>query len=218
MGNLILNEDNVVDIFSSGYSRIPVYEQNPKKTKSKAAIKGILSSKHLIVVNMNEDRPLSTMPLLIPPCVSPKMNLVELVNLFQTGRYGHFALVCARPQIGTEALKEGRAVPTAAGVMGVVTLEDVLEELLQEEIYDENDPMEKEAERIAIWVGRRWKRKRNPRVRSMASIVVTAQANQISESTSLLGTSENSHEGLKIEDSGLLGSIFQSFGFNKGAP
>lgn len=116
--NLILNEDNVVDIYSSGYSRIPVYEKNSLKSKSQAAIKGILNSKHLIVVNMNEDRPLSTMPLLIPPCVSPKMNLIELVNLFQTGRYGHFALVCARPQTGTEALKEGKAVPRAAGVMG----------------------------------------------------------------------------------------------------
>ncbi|OEU19879.1 DUF21-domain-containing protein, partial [Fragilariopsis cylindrus CCMP1102] len=83
--NLILNEDSVVDIYSSGYSRIPVYEQNRLTPKSQTAIKGILLTKHLIVVNMNEDRPLLTMPLLIPPCVSPKMNLVELVNLFQTG-------------------------------------------------------------------------------------------------------------------------------------
>jgi len=90
--SLILNEDNVVDIYSSGYSRIPVYEKNTQKPKSQAAIKGILNTKNLIVVNMNEDRPLSTMPLLTPPCVSPKMNLVQLVNLFQTGRYGHFAL------------------------------------------------------------------------------------------------------------------------------
>ena len=116
--NLILNEENVVDIYSSGYSRIPVYEQNPQKPKSQIAIKGVLNTKNLIVVNMNEDRPLSTMPLLTPPCVSPKMNLVDLVNLFQTGRYGHFALVCARPHIGTEALKEGKAIPAAAALMG----------------------------------------------------------------------------------------------------
>jgi hypothetical protein len=116
--DLILNEDNVVDIYSSGYSRIPVYEQNPLKPKSQTAIKGILNTKHLIVVNMNEDRPLVTMPLATPPCVSPKMNLVELVNLFQTGRFGHFAIVCARPLIGAEALKAGRAIPDAAGVMG----------------------------------------------------------------------------------------------------
>lgn len=115
---LILNEDTVVDIYSSGYSRIPVYEINTQKPKSQTAIKGILVSKNLIVVNMNDERPLSTMPLLIPPCVSPKMNLIELVNLFQTGRYGHFALVCARPYVGTKALNEGKAVPPAAGLMG----------------------------------------------------------------------------------------------------
>ena len=116
--NLVLNEENVVDIYSSGYSRIPVYTPNPDKPKSQTAIKGILNSKHLIVVNMNEDRPLSTMPLLIPPCVSPKMNLVDLVNLFQTGRCGHFAIVCARHQIATEALNEGKSIPVTAGVMG----------------------------------------------------------------------------------------------------
>ena len=65
--DLILNEDNVVDIYSSGYSRIPVYEQNALKPKSQIAIKGILNTKNLIVVNMNEDRPLSTMPLQTPP-------------------------------------------------------------------------------------------------------------------------------------------------------
>ena len=116
--NLILNEDSVVDIYSSGYSRIPVYEQNPLTPKSQTAIKGILLTKHLIVVNMNEDRPLLTMPLLIPPCVSPKMNLVELVNLFQTGKSGHFALVCARPSVGNTALRNGNAIPATAGVMG----------------------------------------------------------------------------------------------------
>ena len=116
--DLILNEANVVDIYSSGYSRIPVYERNPDKPKSQAAIKGILSAKNLIVVNMNEDRPLSTMPLQIPPCVSPTMNLVELVNLFQTGKHGHFALVCARPHIGDEALKKGEALPATAAFMG----------------------------------------------------------------------------------------------------
>merc|ERR1719343_581503 len=184
--NLILNEANVVDIYSSGYSRIPVYEQNPDKPKNRTAIKGVLNSKHLIVVNMNENRPLSTMPLHTPPCISPTMNLVDLVNLFQTGKYGHFAVVCARHQIATDALGEGRAIPEKAGVMGIVTLEDVLEELLQEEIFDENDQMEKEAERIALWVGRHWKRKKNRQSRSLTSAVEMAQEKLADESTSLL--------------------------------
>jgi len=225
--NLILNEENVVDIYSSGYSRIPVYEQDPIKPKSQTLIKGILITKHLIVVNMSEGRPLLTMPLLIPPCVSPKMNLVELVNLFQTGRSGHFALVCARPNIGNTSLKKGDAIPAAAGIMGIVTLEDVLEELLQEEIYDENDRMEKEAEKIAIWVGKKWKCLKEKREReaagvtvSMASAVVAAidpfltsnYNNATNESRSLLQTNNRKRQK---ENSGLLGSIFQSFGMNK---
>jgi metal transporter CNNM len=155
--DLILNEDNVVDIYSSGYSRIPVYERNPEKPRSPASIRGLLITKHLIVVNMNEERPLSTLPLFVPPCVSPKTNLIDLVNLFQTGKRGHFALVCARPKVGEEALKGGKPLPASAGLMGIITLEDALEELLQEQIYDENDRMEKEAQKIARWVCRKWK-------------------------------------------------------------
>lgn len=65
----------------------------------------------------------------------------------------------------------------------VVTLEDCLEELLQEEIFDENDQQEKEAaEKIALWAGRRWRRYAK-HVKSMASVVNEAT----NESTGLLG-------------------------------
>ena len=114
----------------------------------------------------------------------------------------------------------------------VVTLEDVLEELLQEEIYDENDQMEKEAERIALWVGRKWKRLQRKREmkalgieESMGSVVEAAvaiddaartQKNNVtnSESTSLLRTSENVRDTNR--DRGLIGSIFQSLGIYQG--
>lgn len=90
-------------------------------------------------------------------------------------------------------------------------MEDVLEELLQEEIFDENDQMEKEAERIALWVGRHWKRKKNPRYRSIGSIVVKAQEKSANESTSLLETREMSNED-ENRESGLLDTILERFG------
>jgi CBS domain containing-hemolysin-like protein len=64
-------------------------------------------------------------------------------------------------------------------------LEDVLEELLQEEIYDEKDQMEKEAEKIALWVGRRWRRKAGG-AKSMGTVVEELRE-RTSETTSLLG-------------------------------
>ena len=53
-----------------------------------------------------------------PMCVSPKLNLVDLLNHFQTGTVGHMALVCARPEVGRAALEQGRSLPENAGFMG----------------------------------------------------------------------------------------------------
>ena len=67
------------------------------------------------------------------------------------------ALVCARPDIANEALKRGQTLPPSAGLMGIITLEDVLEQLLQEQILDETDKLERGELRLARWVVARWK-------------------------------------------------------------
>lgn len=71
---------------------------------------------------------------------------------------GHMALVCARPHVGNKAFDLGQELPESAGLMGIITLEDVLESLLQEQIYDEMDRPEREATRLANMVSRQWKR------------------------------------------------------------
>jgi len=155
--NMLLTERNMVRIYSSGFTRIPVYEPG-KKT----AIVGVLMTKKLIVVDSREARPVSTLPLQIPRCVSPGTPLVVLVNMFQTGgrggKGGHLALVCARPAAAEEALATGQSVPETAGLMGIITLEDVLEMLLQEQIYDEMDKVERRNHRLALKTLRRWRR------------------------------------------------------------
>jgi len=135
----ILDEANVVKIFGSGFSRVPVYD------KIKTHIKGILMTRQLIMVKGN-DCPVSQLNLHIPQCVGPDTNLVELVNLFQGNtlaltahRGSHMALVCAKPEIGNAALDHDQVLPDEAGYIGIITLEDVLEALLQEQIYDEMD-------------------------------------------------------------------------------
>jgi metal transporter CNNM len=142
-----LNEEMIVHIYTSGYSRVPVYRgQDAKK------ICGILMTRQLILVKATDNKKVSDLPLLLSPrCIGPDMDLLELVNLFQTGggcaigrtrrSAGHMAIVCARPDMANAALQtEGDApIPKEAGLMGIITMEDVLEALLQEQIYDEMD-------------------------------------------------------------------------------
>jgi CBS domain containing-hemolysin-like protein len=136
--DMVLTEANLVKIYAAGFARVPVYlpGDNP------LAICGILMTRYLIVVNSASStevgRSVSTLPLRIPQCVPPDMALVDLLNLLQHGGRsasagGHLALVCARPHVAMAALaKPGGCVPDDAGLMGIVTLEDVLEMLLQE--------------------------------------------------------------------------------------
>ena len=161
--SMVLNEANVVQIYSRGYSRVPVYVSSTDGEDNNLAICGILITKQLIVVNTSDQRVVSTMPLLQPFCISPSTNLVDLINIFQAGgtdttKGGHTALLCAYPGEGNAALDKGEPIPASAGVMGVITLEDVLEELLQEEILDELDRNELESMRRAQWAASKWKR------------------------------------------------------------
>lgn len=141
--DMILNDENINRIYSSAYSRIPVYERREDDQADKTGIIGILMTRQLIMVKPSSDLTVASLRINVPFCVSPKMNLVELVNLFQTGtnggKGGHMALVCARPECGNEALDRGVPVPEEAIPIGIITLEDVLEALLQEHIYDEMD-------------------------------------------------------------------------------
>lgn len=157
--DFVLSERNQVQIYASGYTRVPVHAPGDDSS----AIVGILMTKQLIVIDAHSERTVSTVPLRRPLCVAPSVPLVDLLNMLQTGGSavaggGHLALVCARPAVGNEALAAGRPVPEEAEYMGIVTLEDVLEALLQEQIYDEMDKKEREYRRLAQMVCRQWKR------------------------------------------------------------
>jgi metal transporter CNNM len=140
-----LTEAMIVHIFASGYSRVPVYRgKDPKQ------ICGILMTRQLILVKASDQKKVSDLPLHSPRCIAPSMDLLELVNLFQTGgsgivrtrrSAGHMTIVCQHPDMANEALQADGdlPIPKAAGLIGIITMEDVLEALLQEQIYDEMD-------------------------------------------------------------------------------
>jgi len=180
----ILDEETCVSIWSRGFSRIPIYDSGEEDALDSATsnggnnvsgIMGVLLSRQLIVINPNEERPLATVPLVLPPCIHVSMHLVDLINMFQAaggrGKGGlHLAIVCARPEIASDALERGESIPKEAGVVGIVTLEDVVEELLQEEIYDEVD---RDLE-LSQWAVTKWKkfvkRKRSSRSNAVAAV------------------------------------------------
>jgi metal transporter CNNM len=138
--DFILDKDNIMRIYSQGYSRIPVFRKNMEYDQDQSAVLGYVFTRNLIALDWDDEREVSTLPLQRPVCVSPRMNLVNLLKVLQTGG-SHMVFVCARPDIAMKALdaEDDLPIPSEAGFMGIVTLDDVLECVLQDRIYDELD-------------------------------------------------------------------------------
>lgn len=161
--DLTLDTNNMVDIYRHGHSRIPIYSKDAADDSygGKTAVKGILLARSLIVVDTHHCREISQLPLQIPHCISPKTTMTDLVNLFQkghgkTGGGGHLALVCVNPTIAESSLADNSPIPQEAGYIGIVTLEDCVEELIQEEIYDEFDKKEQRENHLARKTFDKW--------------------------------------------------------------
>jgi len=112
-----------------GHSRIPVYMRGDKST-----IVGMLLVKSLLLCDPDDSTPVSSLPIRRMPVVSEKQQLFDLLRVFQGGR-AHMAVVISAVDCLT--------------VVGVVTLEDVIEELIGREIYDEAD-QERDAKASSI--------------------------------------------------------------------
>lgn len=122
----VMSEDTVLDeptmdlILSAGYSRIPIHEPgNPTN------FVGMLLVKILITYDPEDGKRVCEFPLATLPETRPETSCLDIVNFFQEGK-SHMVLVSECP--GEDH-----------GALGVVTLEDVIEELIGEEIIDESD-------------------------------------------------------------------------------
>lgn len=115
-----LDEETMDLILSAGYSRIPIHEPgNPTN------FVGMLLVKILITYDPEDAKLVRDFPLATLPETRPETSCLDIVNFFQEGK-SHMVLVSEYP--GEDH-----------GALGVVTLEDVIEELIGEEIIDESD-------------------------------------------------------------------------------
>lgn len=123
-----LDFDTIRSIIECGYSRIPIYESGNRKN-----IVALLFAKDLALLDPDDKTPVQTM---INFYHHPMMFLFEdttldlALNEFKTGK-SHMAFI-------RRIIDDGDRDPIYE-ITGVVTLEDVIEEIIQFEINDETD-------------------------------------------------------------------------------
>ena len=155
-----INNTTAKKLTKAGYSRIPVYEKNDKNR-----IIGILLIKTLIGLDLTVGKKISDLvnegevTLRKPIFISPNEMFEGLLNLFLNGK-SHMAIVTDDPEkmdeylhgledvAGDISILDGdmnddvhtkRLEKEPANVLGVLTLEDLIEFIIKEDILDEAD-------------------------------------------------------------------------------
>jgi len=134
-----LNQRRVQELMVVGHSRIPVYDRVNTNIRGFVLVKDILKRLTSLGGNFNEMGCVADHPEVIRKVhvMPPNTNLLDAINVFQTGR--HLALVCGDPSAVLSSWRNKAPVPESCQIQGIVTLEEVIEELLQEDIQDEAD-------------------------------------------------------------------------------
>jgi len=131
----MLEVDSILDftlmslIFQKGFSRLPVYQNGDRND-----ICGLLFSKDLILIDPEECTTVRSVIQFFGRPIQwlwPDTSLQDALTLFKTGR-AHLAIV------RTVNSKDESRDPYYE-VAGLVTIEDIIEEILQSEILDETD-------------------------------------------------------------------------------
>ena len=114
-------QETMTTIQNEGHSRVPLF------TNSKDDAEVFMLVKDLIKLDPENATPVADAPQRKLFKMEATTSLFEAMDIFQDGDHGHIALV----------VDSGRS-----RIIGIATLEDIIEELLQEEIVDETDVYE----------------------------------------------------------------------------
>ena len=111
----VLDENMMENILSAGYSRIPIHTPDNKND-----FVGMLLVKMLITYDPEDALRVRDFALATLPETRPETSCLDIINFFQEGK-SHMVLVSDFPG-------------ESHGAVGVVTLEDVIEELIGESV------------------------------------------------------------------------------------
>ena len=117
--SLILDFKTVSEIFETGFSRIPVYDT------SRSDVVAILFAKDLILVDPDDETSLKYFISIFGRPVEAFPDNLTVRTAFVKLRQGHCHLALVKGSNGT--------------LRGVITLEDIVEEIIQDDILDETD-------------------------------------------------------------------------------
>ncbi|VDK85641.1 unnamed protein product [Litomosoides sigmodontis] len=127
----VIGAATIVEIMRRGYSRIPIYAGDDRNN-----IKALLMVKDLALIDPRDNFTVKTVcefhqhPLRFVDANKP---LHSMLNEFKTGNY-HLAVVESVRNICDRKISR-----QTTNLVGIVTLEDIVEEILQSEIIDESD-------------------------------------------------------------------------------
>ena len=142
-----LNELN--SILDKGFSRIPVYSETRNN------LIGLLRIKQLVGIDITENKSLRELDINLtkPLVIHPKMKIMDLLSEFRKGK-SHMAVItneveCLQNKLGLnrknsldlEVIKKEEKIFNLAdiAILGIITLEDVIENLIKLDIFDEDD-------------------------------------------------------------------------------
>ncbi|XP_065195973.1 metal transporter CNNM2-like [Sycon ciliatum] len=158
--NTVLNLEMLRKIQKKGHSRIPVYCHGDESD-----IMGVLFVKDLMVVNPDENLPVSRIVKQYEHAVLstvPDTKLDVMLEQFKSG-VSHMSLV-QRPSNNCEGDPYNVTV-------GIVTLEDIIEEIIKTEIVDETDIVRDNITKEPV--------QRKPRENAEAEMAMLDQADQM---------------------------------------